>query len=161
VAGGFAYRFEWRTLKDMKIKTLFATLLTPALFTAGYARAPDKAKLDQSFDRLAEKNMAMGSLTIARDGNVLYTRTIGYSRTKFWRRSGEERGVLTGRLSPEPHRRTAEFNSRRSRKGVEAPLGATPPPDNDTPRPPTRELPSYRNEVATKRARPEVTILLS
>ncbi|HXF40640.1 MAG TPA: serine hydrolase domain-containing protein [Blastocatellia bacterium] len=64
----------------MKIKNLFATLLTLALFTAGYAQTPDKAKLDQFFDRLAEKNKAMGSLTIAKDGDVLYSRAIGYSQ---------------------------------------------------------------------------------
>jgi len=64
----------------MKIKTSFATLLTLALFTAGYAETQDKAKLDQFFDRLAEKNKAMGSLTIAKDGNLLYTRDIGYSQ---------------------------------------------------------------------------------
>jgi D-alanyl-D-alanine carboxypeptidase len=64
----------------MKIKLLFATLLTLALFTASYAQTLDKAKLDQFFDRLAEKNKAMGSLTIAKDGNVLYARVIGYSQ---------------------------------------------------------------------------------
>jgi hypothetical protein len=53
----------------MKTKISFATLLTPALFTIGYAQTPDKAKLDQIFDRLAEKNKAMGSLTIAKGGN--------------------------------------------------------------------------------------------
>jgi hypothetical protein len=31
----------------MKIKISFTTLLTLALFTAGYAQTPDKAKLDQ------------------------------------------------------------------------------------------------------------------
>ncbi|HEX8285247.1 MAG TPA: serine hydrolase domain-containing protein [Pyrinomonadaceae bacterium] len=64
----------------MKLKTSFAILLTLALFTAGHAQTLDKAKLDQFFDRLAEKNKAMGSLTVARDGNVLYTRAIGYSQ---------------------------------------------------------------------------------
>jgi D-alanyl-D-alanine carboxypeptidase len=64
----------------MKIKIRCPTLLTQALFTAGYAQTPDKANLDQFFDRLAEKNKAMGSLTIAKDGNVLYTRAIGYSQ---------------------------------------------------------------------------------
>ncbi len=39
----------------MKIKKLFAILLTLALFTAGHAQTLDKAKLDQFFDRLAEK----------------------------------------------------------------------------------------------------------
>ena len=74
----------------MKIKILFATLLTLALFTAGYAQTLDKAKLDQFFDRLAEKNKAMGSLTIAKDGKVLYTRAIGYSQI-----NGTEKKPLT------------------------------------------------------------------
>src|SRR5688572_32062499 len=64
----------------MKIKIAFATLLTLALSTAGYAQTLDKAKLDRFFDRVAEKNKAMGSLTIAKAGNVLYTRAIGYSQ---------------------------------------------------------------------------------
>src|SRR3989454_10772666 len=61
-------------------KILFATLLALALFPAGHAETLDKAKLDQFFDRLAEKNKAMGSLTIVKDGHVLYTRAIGYSQ---------------------------------------------------------------------------------
>src|SRR5882757_5063854 len=64
----------------MKLKILFATLLTLAWSTAGYAQTLDKAKLDQFFDRLAEKNKAMGRLIIAKDDNVLYTRAIGYSQ---------------------------------------------------------------------------------
>src|ERR1041384_100298 len=74
----------------MKIKILFATLLTLAAFTAAYAQTLDRAKLDQFFDRLAEKNKAMGSLTIAKDGHVLYTRAIGYSRI-----NGTEKKPLT------------------------------------------------------------------
>src|SRR5688572_22387701 len=64
----------------MKNKILLATLMALAALTATYAQTLDKAKLDQFFDRLAEKNKAMGSLTISKDGNILYTRTIGYSR---------------------------------------------------------------------------------
>jgi D-alanyl-D-alanine carboxypeptidase len=74
----------------MKIKILFAALLTLALGAAGYAQTLDKAKLDQFFDRLAEKNKAMGSLTIAKDGKVLYTRAIGYSQI-----NGTEKKPLT------------------------------------------------------------------
>jgi D-alanyl-D-alanine carboxypeptidase len=74
----------------MKIKILFAGLLTLALFTAGNAQTPDKAKLDQFFDRLAEKNKAMGSLTLARDGKVIYSRAIGYSQI-----NGAEKRPLT------------------------------------------------------------------
>src|SRR5262247_1658477 len=64
----------------MKKKIPFATVLTLALGAASYAQTLDKAKLDQFFDRLAEKNKAMGSLTIAKDGKVLYTRAIGYAQ---------------------------------------------------------------------------------
>ena len=54
--------------------------MTLALFTTAHAQTLDKAKLDQFFDRLAEKNKAMGSLAIIKDGKVLYTRAIGYSQ---------------------------------------------------------------------------------
>jgi CubicO group peptidase (beta-lactamase class C family) len=74
----------------MKTKILLTTLLALALWNAGYAQTLDKAKLDQFFDRLAEKNKAMGSLTIAKDGNVLYTRAIGYSQI-----DGTEKKPLT------------------------------------------------------------------
>src|SRR5688572_31223069 len=74
----------------MKIKTLFAALLTLAMSVTGFAQTLDKAKLDQFFDRLAEKNKAMGSLVIAKDGNVLYTRAIGYSQI-----NGAEKKRLT------------------------------------------------------------------
>jgi D-alanyl-D-alanine carboxypeptidase len=74
----------------MKIRMLFAGLLTLALFTAGYTQTMDKAKLDQLFDRLAEKSKAMGSLVIAKDGSVIYSRAIGYSQV-----NGAEKKPLT------------------------------------------------------------------
>lgn len=78
--------------RTMKIKILFAGLLMLASFTAAaQAQTPDKAKLDRFFDRLAEKNKAMGSLVLARDGNVLYARTIGYSQIN----GGEKKPLTT------------------------------------------------------------------
>lgn len=64
----------------MKIKILSAILLTFALFNAAFSQTLDKAKLDKFFDALAEKNKAMGSLTLAKDGKVIYSRAIGYSQ---------------------------------------------------------------------------------
>ncbi len=62
------------------VRALTAILLLCALiFTAGHAQTPDKGKLDQFFNRLAEKNKAMGSLTVTKEGIVFYSRTIGYS----------------------------------------------------------------------------------
>ena len=60
------------------------------MFTTGYAQTTNITKLDQFFDRLAEKNKAMGSLTIVKDGKVLYTRAIGYSQI-----DGTEKKSLT------------------------------------------------------------------
>ena len=64
----------------MNIKILFGTIMTLALFATAYTQTFDKAKLDQLFDRLLEKNKGMGSITIAKDGKVLYTRSFGYSQ---------------------------------------------------------------------------------
>ena len=62
------------------VRALTAILLLCAvIFTAGHAQTPDKGKLDQFFNRLAEKNKAMGSLTVTKEGIVFYSRTIGYS----------------------------------------------------------------------------------
>lgn len=63
-----------------KIKNSLAVLFSLALFNTGYAQTIDKAKLDQLFDRLLEKNKGMGSITIAKDGKVLYTRSFGYGQ---------------------------------------------------------------------------------
>src|SRR3954453_12860278 len=80
----------WRNKLLMKPKMLFAILLTPVLVTAGYAQTLDKAKLDQLFDRLLEKNKGMGSLALAKDGTVLYSRSFGYSQI-----NGNEKKPLT------------------------------------------------------------------
>ena len=64
----------------MKTTIVVLALLLLALFGSGSAQQPlDKDKLDRFLDRLAEKNKGMGSLTIARDGNVLYSHAFGYS----------------------------------------------------------------------------------
>jgi D-alanyl-D-alanine carboxypeptidase len=62
------------------IKALKTILLLCAVLTAVHAQTPDKGKLDQFFNRLAEKNKAMGSLTVTKDGNIFYSRAIGYSQ---------------------------------------------------------------------------------
>ncbi|WP_162915657.1 serine hydrolase domain-containing protein [Paraflavitalea soli] len=64
----------------MKNKIIFLILVALLQISTGYTQSFDKAKIDSFFDRLAEKHKAMGSLTIAKDGQVLYTRAIGYSQ---------------------------------------------------------------------------------
>ena len=60
-------------------RQFLTVLLTLILSAVGYSQTLDTAKLDLLFDRLAEKNKAMGSLVIAKDGKPLYTRSIGFS----------------------------------------------------------------------------------
>lgn len=74
----------------MKNNLFLVFILTLSLCVAGYTQPLDNTKLDQFFDRLAEKNKAMGSLMIAKDGNTLYTRSIGYSQI-----NGTEKKPLT------------------------------------------------------------------
>ena len=61
------------------IKIIFALFLALAFFHSVFNQTLDKARLDQLFDRIADKNKAMGTLTVARDGNILYTRSVGHS----------------------------------------------------------------------------------
>src|SRR5262245_58680810 len=66
------------------------TLLATLLCVAQPQTPPDTAKLDRFFDRLADKSKAMGSLTVVKDGKVLYARAIGYGRI-----DGTEKDPLT------------------------------------------------------------------
>lgn len=61
-------------------KLLLSNLLAILVFNTGFAQTPDKEKLDKFFDRLIEKNKAMGSLIIAKNGEVQYSRSIGYAQ---------------------------------------------------------------------------------
>lgn len=66
--------------RSAAIAACAAAVLTVTVTSTSQAQTLNRAKLDQFFDRLAEKNKAMGSLTITRDGNVVYSRAIGYAR---------------------------------------------------------------------------------
>ncbi|WP_373493732.1 serine hydrolase domain-containing protein [Aquiflexum sp.] len=62
----------------MLLKLLFVSLLSLTMLVKGNAQIYDKATLDKYFDRLAEKNKAMGTLVISTEGNAIYSRSIGY-----------------------------------------------------------------------------------
>ena len=63
----------------MKNTIFTAILLTGLSFGTVYAQNFDKPKLDRLFDMLAQKEKAMGSLTLSKNGKVIYSRAIGYS----------------------------------------------------------------------------------
>lgn len=65
------------------IRYLAAALTGPLLavaftLTTAYAQIPDTAKMDRFFDRLSQKNKAMGSVLLTGNGRVIYNRIIGY-----------------------------------------------------------------------------------
>lgn len=62
----------------MKIKILTPIFLLLSFGTI-FSQSFNKPKLDSLMDRLAEKNKAMGSLTISKNGVIVYSRAIGYS----------------------------------------------------------------------------------
>jgi CubicO group peptidase (beta-lactamase class C family) len=69
---------EWTI--EIRVWKILAALFV-LMWTAGsYAQTFDTAKLDLLFDRLLERNMGMGGLTVARDGEVIYSRSFGYSQ---------------------------------------------------------------------------------
>ena len=74
----------------MKTRMVLAILMTLASFSEVHGQTLDKAKLEQFFDRLSEKKKAMGSLVIVKDGEVVYSRTIGYGQI-----DGAEKKPLT------------------------------------------------------------------
>ena len=101
----------------MKIKILPAFLLTFALLGAVSAQTPDKAKLDRFFDRLAEKNKAMGSLTVAKDGKPsLYPRHRLQPDQRQREKAGDHGDQIPGGLNYQNVHRRACFSACRGRK---------------------------------------------
>ena len=63
----------------MKTKILFTILLIGLSFGSVCSQSLNKPKLDSLFCILSEKNKAMGSIAISKNGTVLYSNAIGYS----------------------------------------------------------------------------------
>lgn len=61
----------------MRTRILIVFVLTSVSIAS--SQTVNKAKLDSLFDVLAQKNMAMGSVAISKNGKLLYARAIGYS----------------------------------------------------------------------------------
>jgi CubicO group peptidase (beta-lactamase class C family) len=74
----------------MKTKFVAATLLIMFLVGNVFAQEINKPKLDSLLNILAEKNKAMGSLTISKNGTIVYSKAIGYSSV-----SGSEKKSAT------------------------------------------------------------------
>jgi CubicO group peptidase (beta-lactamase class C family) len=63
----------------MKKRFLIIIMFTGFISGSIYSQNFNKPKLDSLFDILAQKNKAMGSLTLSKNGTILYSKAIGYS----------------------------------------------------------------------------------
>lgn len=64
----------------INIRIILGVLCCLMFYSTSYAQTVDKEKLDLLFDRLLEKNKGMGSITLAKDGKILYSRSFGYGQ---------------------------------------------------------------------------------
>lgn len=65
----------------ISMRVLLTTVFLSGMLAAACAQAFPTQKLDQFLTRLAEKNKAMGTLQITKDGKKIYSRAIGFSHT--------------------------------------------------------------------------------
>lgn len=61
------------------IKKIFTFLFTGFLSLSVFAQTLDKQKLDQYFDALEQSNKFLGSVAISGNGEIVYSRAIGYA----------------------------------------------------------------------------------
>ena len=61
-------------------KTILTSLLLLVLGQISFAQTNfDKAKLDNYFNVLEENNKFMGSVAVSKNGEIIYTKSIGYA----------------------------------------------------------------------------------
>lgn len=60
-------------------KTLFTMVFLGVFFQTVFSQTFNSAKLDSFLNSLDENNKVMGSVAISKDGNIIYTKTIGFS----------------------------------------------------------------------------------
>ena len=60
-------------------KVLLTSLLFLSFRTIGFSQAFDKSKLDAYFQVLEKNNKFMGSVALSKNGELIYTKSIGYA----------------------------------------------------------------------------------
>ena len=60
-------------------KTILATALLLALGQIGFSQNLDKTKLDNYFNALEQNNKFMGSVAVSKNGEIIYTKSVGFA----------------------------------------------------------------------------------
>ncbi|WP_031528146.1 serine hydrolase domain-containing protein [Dyadobacter crusticola] len=66
---------------------------------SAFAQQIDKAKLDAYFDALEKNDKFMGSVAISQNGNVIYTRTLGFSNVETRKKPDQNTRYRIGSIS--------------------------------------------------------------
>lgn len=80
-------------------RKILATLLFGILIQIGYGQTFDKAKLDTYFNTLETNNKFMGSIAVLSDGEIIYSKTIGFSDIENNLRANENSKYKIGSIS--------------------------------------------------------------
>lgn len=65
----------------------------------GFAQQFDKAKLDAYFDKLEQNDKFMGSIAVSRNGEIIYTRSVGYTDVENKLKANENSKYRIGSIS--------------------------------------------------------------
>ena len=80
-------------------RTLITTLLIGVLSQIGLTQHFDAAKLDDFFDVLESNDRFMGSVAVSRDGEIIYSRTLGYADIENSVKANENSKYRIGSIS--------------------------------------------------------------
>jgi CubicO group peptidase (beta-lactamase class C family) len=82
------------------MKKLFLPILILAVSVIqGFAQNFDKAKLDAYFDKLEQNNKFMGSVAVSKNGEIIYTRSVGFTDVENKLKANENSKYRIGSIS--------------------------------------------------------------
>ncbi|OFY65650.1 MAG: peptidase [Bacteroidetes bacterium RIFCSPLOWO2_02_FULL_36_8] len=80
-------------------RTILTTLLIWSLSQIGFAQNFDKIKLDNYFNTLETNNKFMGSVAVSKDGEIIYSKSVGFSDVENGVKSFENSKYRIGSIS--------------------------------------------------------------
>ncbi len=78
---------------------IFAALIIAFSALQGFTQQFDKAKLDAYFDQLEQHDKFMGSVAVSRNGEIIYTRSVGYIDVENKLKANENSKYRIGSIS--------------------------------------------------------------
>ena len=80
-------------------KVLLTSLLFLLIITVGFSQNFDKVKLDNYFKALEKNNKFMGSVAVSKNGELIYTKSIGYADIENNLKASEKTKYRIGSIS--------------------------------------------------------------